>query len=222
MAKKSTAKLVETLTHDADKRKNIPTAEFQSVVKQEQQDPIRVAYERRNRDLDPQLVWRGKDEQDWSDLVVHAPPLYIQEKVHPKALIDDLLRQTRETRQDASGAQPDLYADFNGLPEGADKTDFYQHDQNWSNRMILGDSLQVMASMAEREGLRSKVQCIYIDPPYGIKFNSNFQWSTTSRDVKDGNAAHITREPDQVTAIRATWRDGIHSYLTYRHARLTA
>ncbi|HVT48088.1 MAG TPA: site-specific DNA-methyltransferase, partial [Vicinamibacterales bacterium] len=99
--------------------------------------------------------------------------------------------------------------------------DFYQHDQNWTNRMILGDSLQVMASLAEREGLRGKVQCIYLDPPYGIKFNSNFQWSTTSRDVKDGNAAHITREPEQVKAFRDTWRDGIHSYLTYLRDRLT-
>src|SRR5947209_9308606 len=115
----------------------------------------------------------------------------------------------------------DLFSDFNGIPEGADKTEFYQHDQNWSNRMILGDSLQVMASLAEREGLRGKVQCIYFDPPYGIKFNSNFQWSTTSRDVKDGNAAHITREPEQVKAFRDTWRDGIHSYLTYLRDRLT-
>jgi adenine-specific DNA-methyltransferase len=87
--------------------------------------------------------------------------------------------------------------------------------------MILGDSLQVMASLAEREGLRGRVQCIYFDPPYGIKFNSNFQWSTTSRDVKDGNAAHITREPEQVKAFRDTWRDGIHSYLTYLRDRLT-
>jgi len=216
-----TARTVEALRHEEARRRNIPTAEYQSVLEKEAQAPVRVAYERRNRDLDPQLVWRGKDEQDWSDLVVHAPPLYIQEKVHPKVLIDDLLRRTRETRQDASGAQPDLFADFNGLPEGADKTDFYQHDQNWSNRMILGDSLQVMASLAEREGLRGKVQCIYIDPPYGIKFNSNFQWSTTSRDVKDGNAAHITREPEQVKAFRDTWRDGIHSYLTYLRDRLT-
>ena len=180
-----------------------------------------MAYERRNRDLDPQLVWRGKDEQDWSDLVVQAPPLYIQEKVHPKALIDDLLRQTRERRQEAGEETPDLFADFNGIPQGVDRTEFYQHDQNWSNRMILGDSLQVMASLAEREGLRGKVQCIYIDPPYGIKFNSNFQWSTTSRDVKDGNAAHITREPEQVKAFRDTWRDGVHSYLTYLRDRLT-
>ena len=136
-------------------------------------------------------------------------------------LIDDLLRQAKDARAQRSGFQPDLFADFNGMPKGADKTDFYQHDQNWSNRMILGDSLQVMASLAEREGLRGKVQCIYLDPPYGIRFNSNFQWSTTSRDVKDGNAGHITREPEQVKAFRDTWRDGIHSYLTYLRDRLT-
>jgi len=224
MAKKAARKTVETLVHDAEKRKNIPTAEYQSVVNENQQHPVRVAYERRNRDLDPQLVWRGKDEQDWSDLVVHTPPLYIQEKVHPKVLIDDLLRQTREAEQAADPQSilfPDLFADFNGIPEGVDKTEFYQHDQNWSNRMILGDSLQVMASLAEREGLRGKVQCIYFDPPYGIKFNSNFQWSTTNRDVKDGKADHITREPEQVKAFRDTWRDGIHSYLTYLRDRLT-
>src|ERR1700677_2775316 len=96
MVKKSSTKTVETLKHDEAKRRNIPTAEFQSVLKQEEQNPVRLAYERRNRDLDPQLVWRGKDEQDWSDLVVHAPPLYIQEKVHPKALIDDLLKQSKK------------------------------------------------------------------------------------------------------------------------------
>src|SRR5256712_9993692 len=223
MAKKpEKKKTVETLTHEEASRKNIPTAEFQSVMRKEEQTPIRVAYERRNRDLDPQLVWRGKDEQDWSDLVVQAPPIYIQEKVHPKVLIDELLRETKE-RKDTGWRPPqfDLFADFNGTPKDADKTDFYQHDQNWSNRMILGDSLQVMASLAEREGLRGKVQCIYLDPPYGIKFNSNFQWSTTSRDVKDGNTDHITREPEQVKAFRDTWRDGIHSYLTYLRDRLT-
>jgi adenine-specific DNA-methyltransferase len=212
--------LVESLKHDEAKRKNIPTAEFQSVLEKEQQAPKKVRYPR-NTDLDPQLVWRGKDEQDWSDLVVHAPPLYIQEKVHPKVLIDELLRATKEREHDTGALTPDLFSDFNGIPKGVDKTEFYQHDQNWSNRMILGDSLQVMASLAEREGLRGKVQCIYFDPPYGIKFNSNFQWSTTSRDVKDGNAGHITREPEQVKAFRDTWRDGIHSYLTYLRDRLT-
>ncbi|MGB9149529.1 MAG: site-specific DNA-methyltransferase [Burkholderiales bacterium] len=233
MAKKTTtSKTVEALKHDEAKRKNIPTAEFQSVLEKEKQNPVRVNYPRnaaglieeklnRNKDLDPQLIWRGKDEQDWSDLVVHAPPLYIQEKVHPKALIDDLLRVTKEREHEAGQITADLFADFNGIPKGADKTEFYQHDQNWSNRMILGDSLQVMASLAEREGLRGRVQCIYFDPPYGIKFNSNFQWSTTNKDVKDGNAAHITREPEQVKAFRDTWRDGIHSYLTYLRDRLT-
>lgn len=210
-------KAVEALTHPDSKRPNIPTAELESLAHVE---AMRVAYARRNRDLDPQLVWRGKDEQDAADLVVNAPPLYIQEKVHPKALVDDLLRQTREQQHDRGELMADLFADFNGIPEDADKTEFYQHDQNWTNRMILGDSLQVMASLAEREGLRGKVQCIYFDPPYGIKFNSNFQWSTTSRDVKDGNAAHITREPEQVKAFRDTWRDGIHSYLTYLRDRL--
>ena len=211
---------VETIRHDEATRKNIPTAEHQSVMETNEQSPVRVAYDRRNRDLDPQLVWRGKDEQDWSDLVVQAPPLYIQEKVHPKVLIDDLLRRSKADAK-AADTQCDLFADFNGLPDDNAKTEFYQHDAHWANRMILGDSLQVMASLAEREGLRGKVQCIYLDPPYGIKFNSNFQWSTTSRDVKDGNTDHITREPEQVKAFRDTWRDGIHSYLTYLRDRLT-
>ncbi|MFA6146998.1 MAG: site-specific DNA-methyltransferase [bacterium] len=218
--KQSVRITVETLKHDEATRKNIPTAEHQSVMHDAEKSAIRLAYERRNRDLDPQLVWRGKDEQDWSDLVIHAPPLYIQEKVHPKVLIDDLLRRSKADEKVAA-PQFDLFADFNGLPSEISKTEFYQHDAHWANRMILGDSLQVMASLAEREGLRGKVQCIYFDPPYGIKFNSNFQWSTTSRDVKDGNTDHITREPEQVKAFRDTWRDGIHSYLTYLRDRLT-
>ena len=233
MARKRTAKSkdVAALTHERSTRTNIPSAEHQSVIAPEHARPVAVAFERnggglerekerRNPDLDPQLIWRGKDGADWHELVVTAPPLYIQEKVHPKALIDDLRRRTREHEAEQDD-QPALFADFNGFPEGADRTDFYQHEGRWQNRMILGDSLHVMASLAEREGLRGKVQCIYFDPPYGIKFNSNFQWSTTSRDVKDGNAAHITREPEQVKAFRDTWRDGIHSYLTYLRDRLT-
>jgi adenine-specific DNA-methyltransferase len=211
---------VEALTHDKATRKNIPTAEFESVMRQEDKEALRVAYQRRNRDLDPQLVWRGKDEQDASDLIASAPPLYIQEKVHPKVLIDDLRRQSKARAKDKAEVAPDLFADFNGLDLEA-KTEFYQHDQHWSNRMIVGDSLSVMASLAGREGLRGQVQCIYIDPPYGIKFNSNFQWSTTSRDVKDGAKDQITREPEQVRAFRDTWRDGIHSYLSYLRDRLT-
>ena len=210
-------KRVESFRHDEAKRPNLPSAEHQSVMSAEDQTPIRSAIERRNCDLDPQLVWRGKD--DGQSFAVQAPPLFIQEKVHPKVLIDELKRATAE------GAPPEdqasLFDDFNGLPSAEARTEFYQHEANWSNRMILGDSLQVMASLADREGLRGKVQCIYIDPPYGIKFNSNFQWSTTSRDVKDGKADHITREPEQVKAFRDTWRDGIHSYLSYLWDRLT-
>lgn len=260
-ASKATSKnpiSVEDLVHTGATRKNIPTAEHQSVMDAAQRAPMQARYPRANaqwldalcalheaggadaangngadeamsqlqsrlnRELDPQLIWRGKDQQDWSDLVVNAPPLYIQEKVKPKALIDDLRRlsQTADSANNADLQQADLFGDFNGLPEGAERTDFYQHEGHWQNRLILGDSLQVMASLAEREGLRGKVQCIYFDPPYGIKFNSNFQWSTTSRDVKDGNASHITREPEQVKAFRDTWRDGIHSYLSYLRDRL--
>ena len=235
--KKNYSKTVETLTHHADSRVNIPTAEYEAVLDEKDKNPVRVAYPRpaagglsdekdkRVRDLDPQLVWRGKDEQDRAELVAHAPPLYIQEKVQPRALIEDLRRQSEAGQAGAakqdSGFMPDLFADFNGLPSAAARTEFYRHEAHWSNRMILGDSLQVMAALAEREGLRGKVQCIYLDPPYGIRFNSNFQWSTTSRDVKDGKAEHITREPEQVKAFRDTWRDGIHSYLSYLRDRLT-
>src|SRR5881396_4076091 len=127
VSKTKLKKSVETLIHDESKRKNIPTAEYQSVLQKEQESPKTARYQR-NPDLDPQLVWRGKDQQDWSDLVVHAPPLYIQEKVHPKVLIDDLLRQTREQREHAVGAQPDLFADFNGIPKGVDRTEFYRHE----------------------------------------------------------------------------------------------
>ena len=217
-------KIVENLTHDKASRINIPTAEYQPVIDEEIINPFQVAYTYRNHDLDPQLVWRGKEVLDWSELVVPVPPLFIQEKVHPKALIDDLLRRSKEMAKDEpgeQGSQADLFEEFNGLPNEEARTEFYQHDANWSNRMVLGDSLYVMASLAEREGLRGKVQCIYIDPPYGIKFNSNFQWSTTSRDVRDGKTEHITREPEQVKAFRDTWRHGIHSYLTYLRDRLT-
>ena len=221
MAKKPTTSIsVEDLKHESAKRKNIPTAEYQSVVGADDKKPVQIKYPR-NVDLDPQLVWRGKDEQDWSDLVVNAPPLYIQEKVHPKALIDELLKRSNKDKHESGFTTADLFTDFDGIPKGVDKTEFYSHEQNWSNRMILGDSLQVMASLAEREGLRGQVQCIYFDPPYGIKFNSNFQWSTSTTKVDDGKHDQITREPEQVKAFRDTWRDGIHSYLTYMRDRLT-
>ena len=178
MAKRKREKTVATLRHEEASRKNIPTAEVRSVMEGDEQRPVQVAYQRRNRDLDPQLVWRGKDAQDWSDLVVQAPPLFIQEKVHPKVLIDDLRRQRRSGRDgqggDGTEVQPDLFADFNGLPSDDARTEFYQHDANWSNRMILGDSLQVMASLAEREGLRVCGRLRKCKPFLSVSFCAQF------------------------------------------------
>ena len=163
MAKTTVSKKVEAILHTDDRRTNIPTAEYQSMVSDETRRPVMISYEKRNPDLDPQLIWRGKYDGD-DTLTVQAPPLYIQEKIHPKTLVEDLMRESRRERNSQEG-RLSLFSDFNGIPSGVDKTDFYKHDQNWTNRMILGDSLQVMASLAEREGMRGKVQCIYMDPP---------------------------------------------------------
>ncbi len=204
---------VEALLYP-QKRKNIPTAETQGLMEEAEAQPTPLRYPR-NPDLDPQLVWKGKDAEDAADLRVDAVPIYIQEKIHPKAIIDDLKRVSAQKIE----PQADLFVDFNGIAPD-DKLDFYQHDQNWSNRMILGDSLMVMASLAEKEALRGKVQMIYIDPPYGIKFGSNWQVSTRDRDVKDGKAEYAPREPEVIKAFRDTWALGIHSYLTYIRDRL--
>ena len=222
MAKKGAHKTVETLKHDEDKRKNIPTAEFQS---SDQRGPQKRRF-RSPTSAGTAISTRsscGAARTSRTGAIWSSTPRRSTSRRRSTRRCSSTIccAPTREREHDAGQSTADLFSDFNGIPKGADKTEFYQHDQNWSNRMILGDSLQVMASLAEREGLRGKVQCIYIDPPYGIKFNSNFQWSTTSRDVKDGNVDHITREPEQVKAFRDTWRDGIHSYLTYLRDRLT-
>jgi adenine-specific DNA-methyltransferase len=218
-ALKPTAKAaeVESYKHKEAKRRNIPTAELQKLVPDDEKAIKKLRWPR-NPDLDPQLVWRGKDVES-DPLEVDAPPIYIQEKILPRAIVEDLRRQTKERRAD-DASQFEFFHDFNGLTDPEAKTEFYAHDQNWSNRMILGDSLLVMASLAEREGLRGKVQCVYMDPPYGIKFNSNWQPSTKSRDVKDGNENSVSREPEVVRAFRDTWKDEIHSYLSYLRDRL--
>jgi adenine-specific DNA-methyltransferase len=209
-----------------DKRPNIPTEELRDFVAEEEQAPREVKYPgllyARDPSLDPQLVWKGKDEQDREELTVPAVPVYIQEKIHPQAIIEDFRRAAARAKG-PEAEQLNLFADFNGLPEEfADRVDFYHHEQNWANRLILGDSLLVMTSLAEKEGLKGKVQMIYIDPPYGIKFGSNWQVSTRKRDVKDGKAADATRQPEQIRAFRDTWELGIHSYLAYWRDRLVA
>lgn len=208
-------KSVEAITH-ADKRVNLPTADAQDFVAPETEAAIQLRYPR-DPTLDPQLVWKGKDELDGEDLVADAPPIYIQEKIDPRVLVENL-RNTAARPEEEPELQ--LFESFDGL-DGLDLVEFYRHDANWSNRMILGDSLNVMASLAEREALRGKVQMIYIDPPYGIKFNSNWQTSARKRDVKDGKIEDASREVEQIKAYRDTWELGIHSYLTYLRDRLT-
>ena len=201
---------VEAFKHD-DKRVNNPTADSGELMSPDVAQPTQLRYPR-NPDLDPQLVWEGKDEQDGEDLVVDAPPIYIQEKIVPRAIIENL-------RKVVENPQISLFEDFDGL-DGYEAVEYYQHEANWSNRMILGDSLQVMASLAEKESLRGKVQMIYIDPPYGIKFGSNWQTRTDRRDVKDAKAEDVTREVEQIKAFRDTWELGINSYLAYLRDRV--
>jgi adenine-specific DNA-methyltransferase len=211
---------VEAFRH-SDTRTNIPTQELRDFVAAEEAAPDVMLYPR-DPSLDPQLVWKGKDEQDREGLGVPVVPIYIQEKIHPQAIIDDL-RNASERGQEPGMGQLDLFADFNGLDDDdfGKKLEFYEHEQHWTNRLILGDSLMVMTSLAEKEALKGKVQTIYLDPPYGIKFGSNWQVSTRKRDVKDGSVADATRQPEQVKAFRDTWELGIHSYLSYLRDRFT-
>src|SRR3989304_9048153 len=194
MAKKknpSTNTPVEAHIHKKDKRINIPTAELKDFVKEDEAKPKKILYPR-DPSLDPQLVWKGKDEQDQKPLEIPAVPIYIQEKIHPQVLIEDL----RKTSSESKPNQLNLFADFNGIEFEKD-IDFYKYEKNWSNRMILGDSLLVMNSLAEKEGLKGKVQMIYFDPPYGIRFGSNWQGSTKKTTVKDGKAEDLKKQPAQ-------------------------
>jgi len=219
---------LEQFTHNA-KRLNLPTVDAQEFVRPEIEERRQILL-RRDPSLDPQLVWKAKygDEStgaiaESETLPVDAPPLFIQEKIDPRALIEDLRREQQQRQHKQADDHPSLFdanfGDFDGLEE-LDLVDFYTHSANWSNRLILGDSLQVMGSLVERENLRGQVQMTYIDPPYGIKFGSNWQVSTRKRDVKDGSAEDAAREAEQIKAFRDTWELGIHSYLSYLRDRL--
>ena len=208
-----TSTRVEHTRHTESERVNIPTAELEKFAEADDAQPKTLLYPR-DPSLDPQLVWKGKDEQDRQPLEVPSVPIYIQEHISPKALIEDL----RATSSAGREQQLDLFGDFNGM-ELSERVEFYQHPMKWSNRMILGDSLLVMTSLAEKEGLKGQVQMIYVDPPYGIKFGSNWQVRTDRRDVKDGKLDDATRQPEQIKAFRDTWELGIHSYLSYLRDR---
>lgn len=204
--------------HHKDTRVNIPTHELRDFVKDDEASPGTLLYPR-DPSLDPQLVWKNKDLQDREDLAVPVVPIYIQEKIHPQALIEDLRHTTKRSEPEP---ELTLFADFNGISDFDKKVDFYHHEGHWSNRMILGDSLLVMTSLAEKESLKGRVQCVFFDPPYGIDFGSNWQVSTRKRVVQDGKPEHASREPEVVKAFRDTWTLRIHSYLSYLRDRLTA
>lgn len=222
----------QALKHE-DKRVNIPTADALDLITEDVEEIKTVSYprvpwlpaEQRDRALDPQLVWTGKDEADRTDLAVAAPPIFRQELVEPQYLVNQLIAESRRRKIQAIDEEEDALFSLgehfqDGIPDELDKVDWYHHQMNWANRMILGDSLQVMASLAEREDLRGKVQMIYIDPPYGIKFGSNWQAKADNSRVRDGKLEDATREVEQIKAFRDTWELGISSYLSYLRDRL--
>ncbi|MGR7026349.1 DNA methyltransferase [Geodermatophilus sp. URMC 62] len=210
---------VEAIEHH-DTRVNLPTADAAEDFPTPALEEIRQVALARDPSLDPQLIWKGKypdgDPAADKDLMVDAPPIYIQEKIDPRVLVENLRKTAALGEQEP---ELSLFESFDGLDE-LDMVDFYKHQANWSNRMILGDSLQVMASLADREALRGQVQMIYIDPPYGIRFGSNFQSSARDRNVKDGKIEHASREAEQIRAFRDTWELGINSYLSYLRDRV--
>lgn len=194
-----------------DKLPNIPTQELSGFANSDDAESTRYP---RDIALDPQLVWKGKDQENNNDLEIQAVPIYIHEHVQPQAIIEML--QAQEQNGDATAS---LFEGFDMLALDQ-KIEFYQHEQNWHNRFILGDSLVVMNSLAEKEQFKKQVQMIYIDPPYGVKFKSNWQVSTRKSNVEDTDE-DVTPQPEQIKAYQDTWELGIHSYLAYLRDRLT-
>lgn len=190
--------------HKGEKRKNIPDAGL-SAYNYKPQVRVKYSYDAH---LDPQLVWSGKTER--TSFEVETVSLHIHERVSTQAILETVKRSER-LRQLKLFAEPELPFDK--------RIEFYQHEMDWANRLILGDSLLVMNSLKERELMEGKVQMIYMDPPYGIKYSSNFQPRINNRDVKDTDD-DLTREPEQIQAYRDTWELGVHSYLTYLRDRL--
>ena len=214
MARKKTGNIstpVEATRHTQDTRKNIPTEELRDFVADDERAPKSMRYPR-DPSLDPQLVWAGKQEQA-AEFGVTTVPIYVQDHVAPEAIIARLKTGTHDDRQMLLFGQT-------AEDQFQKAVEFYKHEDNWQNRMILGDSLVVMNSLLEKEGMRGKVQTIYVDPPYGIKFGSNWQVSTRNRAVQNNKLDGLVRQPEQVKAFRDTWELGIHSYLSYLRDRL--
>src|SRR6266513_3020447 len=221
---------VKSIRHKAQKRVHIPSGEeagyeAASPVVQQKTEANFPKNPIVHRGQDPELFWLNKYglKDDDSSLVVDLRSLYRHEHIAPEALIKGLYRVVAtEDRQ-----QPDLGFSVNELfgniisHEELEKvSDYYTHSDGWTNRLIQGDSLLVMTSLLEREGMAGQVQCIYMDPPYGIKYGSNWQIRLNNRTVKDGDDDSLSDEPEQVKAFRDTWELGIHSYLSYLRERI--
>lgn len=208
----TTAAPVSSYKHDA-KRKRIPTQEESVKLSRREKQPVKKTYAY-DPSLDPQLTWSGKQEAG-AEFSIPTVPIYVQEHVAPEALIARLKTGASDDRQM-------LLFGETAEDQFQKAVEFYKHEDNWQNRLILGDSLLVMNSLLEKEGMRGKVQTVYMDPPYGIKFGSNWQVSTRNRDVKNNKVEDFIRQPEQVKAFRDTWELGIHSYLSYLRDRLIA
>jgi len=196
-------KTVEDYRHEEATRPNNPPA---GLAQYDSEKPPKRRFEY-DPHLDPQLVWAGKAEH--LSFEVEAPSIHVHERLSTEAILRAVQKEP---------PQPSLFGD-----EELDRSkqiEFYQHEQGWVNRLILGDSLVVMTSLLEKERLGGRVQMIYIDPPYGIDYKANFQRRISSRMVKEGSEEDLTREPEQVEAFRDTWRLKVHSYLTYLRDRL--
>ncbi|HNU61729.1 MAG TPA: site-specific DNA-methyltransferase [Methanofastidiosum sp.] len=205
--KKSTTKPIEQYEHRDKERANIPPVGLVTP----KTDPDKGDKKKYEYDphLDPQLQWAGKAEH--TSFEVPTVSLHVHERIDPKTIIDTV------SKEHDDGGQLSLFAEKKPLREAID---FYKHKEGWTNRLIAGDSLLVMNSLLEKEGMAGKVQTVYFDPPYGIKYGSNFQPFVNKRDVKDGKDDDLSAEPEMIKAFRDTWELGIHSYLTYLRDRL--
>src|SRR5215208_3148809 len=206
---KGKKKSIEQYDHAGKSRKNNPPVGLVTPDTDRDAEAKTYAYDPH---LDPMLQWAGKAEH--TSFEVPTVSLHVHERIDPRTIIEAV------EKDDPDEQQPALFETPEENPPLRQAIDFYEHEHSWSNRLIAGDSLLILNSMLEKEGLAGQVQMIYIDPPYGIRYGSNFQPFVNKRDVKDGNDADLTAEPEMIRAFRDTWELGIHSYLTHLRDRL--
>jgi adenine-specific DNA-methyltransferase len=201
---------VEQYEHKGKKRANNPPVGLVDAKTDVVEGKKTYAYDPH---LDPALQWAGKAER--TSIEIPTVSLHVHERIDPRAIIEAVRKKNGRDY-----AQLSLFGSQKENPPLREAIEFYKHAHNWSNRFVAGDSLLVMNSLLEKEGLGGQVQMVYFDPPYGIKYGSNFQPFVNKRDVKDGKDEDLTAEPEMVKAFRDTWELGLHSYLSYLRDRL--